>query len=861
MLRSNSEVGGGVVYHTDKRLFDVRLDSDQGRLLFTGCTGGEIDPKVIFDLFKTGDWAAELDTRAQVAAGMRLVSQDDTNTLLELLGDQIYPDGVPENDEKAASMLRTEILDVYAPINVNTFLVNGNHEVGAHGKKQKARELLDEKSQRQVSTVRRTDKPNFHMPANYYAQIIRNNKGRVLACIVCADTNSFWYDTAQQEWLMGTVIPEFSREGDDAPWLWAGHHAFADTIGKRGLKGDGGKYSAPKTLHNASLHQINFAVAQEIGLPLKRFKVFAAHEHTNYVAITDSSSKLPDQFVFGGGGSMSNSLEQVALPIGTKWSACTFGFGEIILTTKGMTIAFKDCTQINLHHPQMSALETLFSAEILRQSSDINIIKNSGLDPILQKVFKKHFGVLTHAVRGVSSSLALKIVCFLWGNAYQQLNALVHELNARNHASNPLVALLLLPILSEREIVPSATLLQTLEQCLLLFATPINQGYLGVKPYKKLFLILEACHYCLAATLSQTVVAASSASATAEISLSDSEIDESERPTLDRSIRAFREKNYLSLNSGESDDESDDGIEEITSGEEVPVALASRVDIDAICQQSLLAGEDKGTEELQGKLAYFLRLFLQNTNLLRTLITISVKQRLNYLYDEYQKKHCQKPLEGKEYFYFIAREDAQVARAYTVDFLLNRLPPDVLIKTVMTTDLTPDADLSAMLFENLANGFWHMLKREKPKSGDASVCVDLIFQCWSSRHSDAFDNIGDDLLRQRAKTLLRNYFDELSLNLSDHAYVMFLKKDCVKALWSEDSVWEPKFREHFKRDQNFANAFEVWKNKPAPTYLQNWMTYLGSFFPSDREEEPGRDSEMVRNPMAPTGSLSGVATK
>ena len=853
MMRSVSQVGGKVQYDAERRLYDIQLDSDDGRLLFTGCTGGEIDPKVILNLFITGNWNVELDTRAQVAAGMRMVSENDTNantnTVIELLGDQIYPNGVPEDAAKAASMLQEEIFDVYKPINATTFLMNGNHEVGGHGKKQKTRALLDQKSQRQVSAVKRADLANFYMPDNYYAQIIRNNKGQVLACVVCADTNSFWYDTDQQTWLMQTIIPLFTKAGFSAPWLWAGHHAFADTIGKRGLKGDGGKYSAPEALHNASLHQINFATAQKIGLDLKRFKVFAAHEHTNYVAINDASSSLPDQFIFGGGGSMSNSLEQVALPIGTKWSACTFGFGEVILTTEGMSIAFIDCTEVDLKSPEKNQLKTLFAAEIRRSTPVVSITQNSGLDRILQKAFKKHFSVLNPAVQDSSSSLALKIACFIWGSAYQQLNALTLELSARGQSSNPLVTLLLLPLLTERAVVSPEVIFQTLEQCLLLFATPINQTFLGVKPFKQLFLTLEACHYCLAVMLSQTLVSSSSVQ----------NILESERPTLDRSIRAFRETNYLSLNSDESDDESDQGDEKVELDEETALVTSSEhVDvISAVCKKSLSAGADKGTKKLEDALIEFLQTFLQHSALLRTLITLAVKQRLNYLYDEYQKNHSRKPLDSKDYFYFIAREDAQVARAYTVDFLLNRLLPNVLIKAVMVTDLTHSADLSAMLFEHLANGFVDMLKREYKKGGETAVNINCIFKCWSSKHSDLLDDSGDELLRQRAKTLLSDYFVGLQLNPSNRAYAMFLKNACVKALWSEDSVWEPKFREHFERSQALVNAFDVWQEKATPTYIQSWINYLGSFFSGDKEENTDtRTSEMVSNPIVQNANLT-----
>ena len=162
MFRSASQVGSQVNYNPAMRLYDIQLDSDHGRLLFIGCTGGEVDPKVLFDLFTTGQWNAERDTRGQVAAGMGLVvNQKDKQTIVVLGGDQVYPDGVPEDQKKAQSVLNDEIFSVYGAMKASIFLVNGNHEVGGHGKKQKDRALLDQKAQRHVDMINLANQPHF----------------------------------------------------------------------------------------------------------------------------------------------------------------------------------------------------------------------------------------------------------------------------------------------------------------------------------------------------------------------------------------------------------------------------------------------------------------------------------------------------------------------------------------------------------------------------------------------------------------------------------------------------------------------------------------------------------------------------
>ncbi|MES2204923.1 MAG: hypothetical protein V4496_06855 [Pseudomonadota bacterium] len=846
MLRSISQVGANIQYNTEMRLYDIQLDSQEGRLLLTGCTGGEIDPKVIWDLFKTGDSGAELNTRAQVAAGMRLVKEADltTDTLVELLGDQIYPDGVAKKAAKATLMLKKEVFNIYSPINAATFLMNGNHEVGGHGKKQKTQEHLDEKSQRQVNAVNRDKPANFYMPANYYAQIIRNNQGEVLACVVCADTNSFWYDTDQQNWLMQTIIPEFMQSSPEAPWLWLGHHAFMDTIGKRGLKGDGGKYSADKKWHNASLHQINFMTAQKIGLDLKRFKIFAAHEHTNYVAINDASSNVPDQFIFGGGGSMSNSLEQVALPMGTKWSACTFGFGEVILTTKGMSVSFTDCTDIKLKSPDKNQLKTLFSVEIPRHSHRLDITKNSGLDPILQKAFKKQFKLLDADAQEGSSSLALRIVCFIWSHAYQQLNNLTHELNLIVQEKNPLVTLLLLPFLTEPTAIQPASLLKTVEQCLLLFATPINQKFLGVKPYKKLFLTLEACHYCLAAMLSPERMAALAVAS----SVPDSEeISESERPTFDRSIRHFIKTNYSNLQGDDSDDEDENNLAESDDEQDnktdVPVAPQ---EVTLLVKKSLSSGEIVGSERLERILKDFLETFVNNSRLLRLMISSATSQRLNYLYNTYQTEH-KKSLDAKYQLYFVAGEEAEIALAYMVDFLVNKLSPVILIQAIIKTDRHINTGLSGMIFLQLANAFVRMLENES-KQGAYVDEVKAIFLCWNSKHADTYDEQDQHKrLSQRAQEFLCDYFSTLAQNSNVHVYAKFLHKECLEALWSEENIWQPEMRKHFEITEDKIAAYRLWQARPEPTYVQKLLCYLGSFFPGHDTKESV--SAPVDNPI------------
>lgn len=831
-----------IAYDIEKRLYDIRYHTDLVRILFAGCTGKERD---VATLFVSKSWGIEADARRQVAEGMRLSSQqDDTPTLAMLLGDQVYDDGVPvgrENLTKALAMLEEDVFEPYQSINADFFLGVGNHEASAHGKKQKAQQHLDEKTQAYVFAVQQANKPRFYMPANYYAQIVRNKQDEVLACIIYADTNSLPYDRVQQQWLLDTVH-EFEAVGD-APWIWAGHHSFLDSVDSRGLKGDGGKYSAPKKLHNANQHQLIYATLREIEFPINRISsVFAAHVHTNYAKINVESKHLPmTELVFGGGGSWSNTTTQSTLAQGIVWSACRFGHGEVLLKPESMTASFKDCSQVKIAAPAKTQIDTSFEIRINHRSKTVDVIKNNGLSPVLLKKFKKHFSIVNQATQASSHACFLKIVCHLWAHTYQELQQLSQDLEACKVTENPVATLLLLPMVTEQAEVSPQDFLHTLEQCLWLLSTPINRPenqdmqFLGIKAYKALFTTLQVYHYCLRPRLPTALEEE-------DMGESARETNESQRETVDLPLERFKYENRAFLHD-DSDDDGESGVNEYEDNENTPVAP---LDVNILCEKSLTAGRLHGTQKLQSELANFLRSFMADSALLRKMITMAAQQRLDHLYTQYNQSH-RKCLHDRDLFYFMGREDTEVARAYVVDFFRNRLPPEVLIKAAIATDADYTADFSGMMFQHLANAFVYKLQRHIDQNTDKARYAEAIFESWRAKHEDVCDEFEkDDCLRQRACALLGDYFVSLQLQPSDRVYAELLNnKPCLQVLWSEDKIWGPLFQAHFKVDQAKMAAYEVWRAQATPTFIQYWWA---SVFGGNATEIPSATA-LATNPL------------
>lgn len=832
-----------IAYDLEKRLYDIRYHTDLVRLLFAGCTGKERDVLTLIDSRSLG---IEADARRQVAESMRLSSEkNDAATLVMLLGDQVYDDGVPVGTEhlsKALAMLEEDVFQPYQSIKADFFLGVGNHEASAHGKKQKSHQHLDQKTQAYVSAVQQANKPNFHMPANYYALIIRNQQDAVLACIIFADTNSLCYDAEQQSWLMA-IVNEFKDLGPDVPWIWAGHHSFLDSVDSRGLKGDGGKYGAPKELHNANQHQLIYATLKKLGFPISRINsVFAAHVHTNYAKINVGSNNLPmTELVFGGGGSWSNTTKQSTLAQGIVWSARTFGHGEVLLNPDGnMVASFKDCSKVKIASPAATQIETSFEIKINVRLKTVSTIENTGLDSALLKKFKKHFSLLNQASYASSSYCFLRLVCHLWQHSYQELEQLSADLNERQVAENPVATLLLLPIAFEHAKVSDQDFLQAIEQCLWLLSTSINHPenqdlrFLGIKAYKKLFTTLQVYHYCIKEILLKPFEQES-------LDEGERKTNESQRETIDLSLERFKHENRSFLHDDSDDDSDNDESEEAGNAQ-----VASPVEVSVFCKKSLEGGKLQGNPNLSLMLESFLQSFVRDSALLRTMITTAAKQRLDYLYTQYNQKN-RKGLSDRDLFYFMGREDAEVARAYVVDFFLNRLPPEVLIQVVMATETNYTADLSGMIFQHLANAFVYKLQRNIDQETENAPYAEAIFKCWRSEHEDAIDELEEnDCLRQRACDFLGDYFNSLSLEPSDRVYVdLFNNKPCLEAIWAEDKIFGPSFQAHFNIDQDKTAAYQVWQAEATPTFLQSmWTSLFG-------KSAVPRVSASATNPMHP----------
>lgn len=793
-----TEITERMFYNEHLSLYDVTYSGDLANVALTGCTG---NPRNIIDLVETNSYGLEANAQGQVAAGAKLLSPNS----LFLTGDQVYPDGVSEDATEARTELESYVFSHYRNIAEHVFMILGNHECKAHGKKQRTRADIASKGDVYLNAVNHAAEPNFYLTKKYYAQIARNQCGEVVAAIIFADTNLLPDDIAQQNWLL-EIQEYFKVNAPNAPLLWVGHHAFADSIDGRGLKGDGGKYSASENFHKANHHQRIYDTLKRIGFNIKELAaVFAAHAHSNYVADNNLSSNLPHQFIGGGGGSWSNSLEQEALPLGTVWSACTFGFFQLMISKNNLTVNFIDCTKVKLTSPRKEQLNVLFSATITpSQRNEMTITRNSGLDPVLQKKFKKPLSLLSQTTHDASSSIALKLVCYLWSQAYKELELLCQTLSSTQIDSNPVNVLLLSPILEPKPSeISKENLLQMIEDCLLLFATKINDTFLGVKPYKKLFIALQACHHCLASTLRQNL----------SVTIEAEEEDRlSQRETFD----LFRYQNNRQLQE-DSDDEDEAAIEENENSTSASAANEILISTSDLCTSSLTSGGLKGTAVLQEKLMNFLTAFLKNSGLLRTALTLATSQYLVKISKDFPLEYSS---DSKFEQYILAHKNEYIAGVYTVDFLINRLPPLVLIKAVIQTANQRNSGLSGMLFQQLANAFRLYLVNERKKP-ENTVSINKIFESWNSEHDDEYDvyiNDGKDTcIIQRAYELLISYFKDMPLSFSDKIYIDLFDEKCLKTLWSgkDFNPWEPEFCKHFNIDMK-------------DTKLDTWASLFGS---------------------------------
>jgi hypothetical protein len=322
-----------------------------------------------------GDRDRNLETRVPmdyVADAMckqvREIENDPkTYVAMEILGDYRYNNGC-ENPENWADDVDSHFRSYLSTQNTQVRVINGNHEVGAHGHHAKSVEGMIQASQKGPAAIAAFNRKanlvqdraarehylvkdargqtafKLFMPERYYADFIYQ-KGTLVQVVFHIDANVLIDEPEQLEWLTNLNLWLYKNHPDLKPAqkVIATHQTPTTTFDRRALSKEDKKYcvSDKNKGHKGNLHQYLTTALTRCHLDISDFTTWSAHEHEAMLAINNViyeplKALLPNKTkVSGNGGARSNkkSKRKTTYP-GMLQNFAGFGFDQTSFNLK-----------------------------------------------------------------------------------------------------------------------------------------------------------------------------------------------------------------------------------------------------------------------------------------------------------------------------------------------------------------------------------------------------------------------------------------------------------------------------------------------------------------------------------------------
>lgn len=695
--------------------------------------------------------------RMSVAQDINKKTDDGIPTQLFHLGDFIYPRGVSANLQDADKSIVTHLVDPYSDI-YSKNNVDMFVLIGNHES--------DNQGKKYVSPERSAKKKYDLLTAVHRVDHESLYMPGTYYAAVIKNTKG--------DILYGTICADGNSLADDPAqlaWLKDAvikfkdipvkfiklHQSIGRTAGKRELSGDDGKYGATKAEYEASQHTRIQLALERERINLNSFIEVAAHEHTHLTRMNSSKNNLPFLTVVEGRMGSHSNRKFATLSEGTIFADATHFGYTEFLVNKNGNVT---AYVWGVDNKKESVLQ--LHLDISPYSQEVNVLVNSGIDKKLLKKHKASIEFFTLAQRNNSAFLSFSIARYLWTQHYESLLALKDNFDSNHQGKDVIEGLMLLTIANQAGAISTQAYADIIHCYLNLMSRPVwhanTEG--GKFLNKKIY------------------------------------------QDLYKDLQAF----HYCLTTL---DESNNNFSEENSGEQ-----------NKLIKKSLQSGFIKGEETDEQALKSFIESFMRNTILLRGMIVEACKSYAEYLYHSMYSKVDGKEFKA-EFFYFIAQSNPIVARLFAVEFLNEKMSPIDLIKEIMLSDSSPNANLSGKVFLYLGSAFITMLRSRVSEEGSHAL---NILKCWNSKYGDQLDDFAQlDRLTLRAQLFLIDYFSNIQEKTG--VFQQFFAEKSLCACFAEDSLWQPALRERFVTEE-LTQRYEAWKKEPAPTYFQSWINYF-----------------------------------
>ena len=818
-------------YQQQKRLLITDTDATALNILAVGCTGKE--PNILAKMASSMR-GIESDTRGQVALGMQLTCQaptPQTDNIVILLGDLVYDDGVDTHSaSNAIASVEEHVIAPYQDIQASIRVALGNHEVSCHGKGQSF-DHATAKGHAFVEALRdaQGEVKQFVMPDTYYAEIIRSStSGKILSFVIYADTNLLPADPVQQQWLQD-ICAEFQALDPDntIPWLFAGHHTLAESVDKRGTKGNEGKKYANRAATSGNQHQLVNHTLVKLGLPIERFIVLAAHIHDTSIKIRDADNAIyPEPLVtaaLGGGGSHSNKGNMQAFVSGLVFSEKSCGAGRVEISDQQTRVSFLNCALLDLSSDAVQMPTTQFSLTV---NSVTKAISHEPVffDPILLKRQKDPLQFLHQAL---SNDAPFLLSWYLLQHHREELTACDKAL--QDAGERPCFAALLELATPDQTFTLDVIthLKHSIAHCLHVFHRSLStNGPASFIKLPKAYKTLQSYHVFLS-QLDLLLAKGLSPDAILE-TLQDTLIKHPEEPAC----ASTRGSLYIMAHADEL--ESDDEEEEETKVD--ALNTTNPLLTDQVLEQSLTATKVNPLTTIQNltsikqlhvgtrKLAeagitqlstFIVNFIFKNPEILQQAIQQACVTYLEHLHQVHYQLLDQKKFPALLLPFLAARFD-NIALLFTVHVLAKTCQPEALVASLMALQVIKDTDFCGMIFNYLA--------KHANDSLNADFTMSSLASFLRAQSHELYPDASQGAERQHAsmKAILIDAFQKLAF---PPTYQDFLTADFQKALWA-NAFWEKLLIQAALPKQKLPllqAVYQLWMNEKNPS-LAEWLS-------------------------------------